>query len=182
MIASYLRNLTGVLATGAAFAALPLFASLADLQPPWPPAIGYVSAAFVLIGSLAAWEWTRAAKVRNRRLWIIIATGVTLLGLVSYLTLYSMFIEIIPASGIRVIRGYECTSDALLLYGDQCPDLPRQALQDASWETVDLWTRSSVTKVRLGLAFSWLIFTAGLVLAVGSIVAGRKAGSRRPAR
>ena len=73
-----------------------------------------------------------------------------------------------------MIRGFVCTREALRVYRDSCPDLPRDALRDAEWETMVLWTRASVTEVRLGLTLTWLLFTAGLIGAVGAIVAGRK--------
>ena len=178
MIEDYLKRLTGVLALGAAFAAIPLFASLADLQPPWPPAIGYVSAALVLIGALLAWEWTRSARVKYRRRWIIISLLLTLVGLFCYLTAYSLFIENVPATKARLVRGYECTADAARIYPHDCPDLPQTALRDAGWEAVGLWTRQSVTIARMLLTLSWLIFTMGLITTVGSIVAGRQGRKR----
>ena len=175
MIESYLKRLTSVLAIGAAFAAIPLFASFSKLEPPWPPAIGYVSAALVLVSSLLAWEWTRSAKRRLRRTWIVVAVLMTLAGLLAYLVLYSLFVENIPGSSDRLVRGYVCTREATLIYPGECPDLPRRALQDNGWEAVGLWTRQSVTFARIGLTFAWLLFTAGLIAVVGSIVAGRNA-------
>lgn len=174
MVSTYLQNLVKVLGIGAAFAAIPLFASLASLQPPWPPAIGFVSAALVLLGALIIWEWTRNSRIRRRRRAILAATAMTLLGLFAYLTLYSFFIETVPGTSERLVRGYECTADALLIYKQACPDLPRDALQDAEWDSLVLWTRSSLTTVRLALAGAWLLFTAGLIMAVGAVIAGRK--------
>jgi hypothetical protein len=174
LITDYLKNVIQVLAVGAAFATIPLFASLANLQPPWPPAIGTISAALVLIASLVAWEWVRKSKVSRRRSWIVSAILLTLVGLFAYLILYSLFVEDIPGTGGRVVRGYECSGPAKAVYGAQCPDLPREALQGAEWEAVILWTRSSVTIVRVALTAAWLVFMAGLIVAVGSIVAGRK--------
>ena len=169
----YLKNLLKVLGIGASFATLPFFVSLAELQPPWPPAIGGVSVALVLMASLVVWEWTRRSRIQHRRRWILAGIGLTLIGLFCYLLLYSIFIEPMPQGG-RVVRGYDCTARALEVYSDLCPDLPRDALQDAEWEAVVLWTRSSVTIARMGLAVSWLIFMAGLITCLGAIVAGRK--------
>jgi hypothetical protein len=180
MIDSYLKNLIKVLAVGAAFAGIPLFAALARLEPPWPPAMGYVSSALVLLAALVAWEWTRGAKVRHRRRWILAGTLVTVGGLFGYLALYSFFVEAVPGASARVIRGYECLPDAVEAFPGQCPDLPRESIEDAGWETTRLWTRKSITTVRLGLALSWLLFTAGLILTLGSVVAGRDVGGRSP--
>src|SRR5690349_16434584 len=95
---TYLRDLAKVLGVGAGFASIPLFASFADLQPPWPPAIGYVSAALVLVAALLAWEWTRKSRLVLRRRWIVTAVLLTLGGLFGYLVLYSLFIEYIPGT------------------------------------------------------------------------------------
>lgn len=173
-LGSFLTNIQGVLAIGGAMAALPLFLALADLAPPWPPAIGGVSAALVLVTSLVVWEFTASARVKNRRRWILLSLLLVLLGLGAYLTLYSLWVEPVPGSDLRVVRGFECNADARLVYKGQCPDLPREALESAEWEAVALWTRQSVTLARLGLVGAWLLFTAGLMAVVSAVVAGRK--------
>ena len=181
MIEQYLKRVTGVLALGAAFAAIPFFASLSKLEPPWPPAIGYISSALVLVGALMAWEWTRSAKLRNRRRWIVTALVMTLAGLIAYLALYSLFVVNIPGETDRLIRGYECTPDSKLIYKTECPELSIEVLEDAGYRPGELWTGSSLTVVRLGLVLSWLTFTAGLITIVGSIVAGRQS-KKKPAK
>ena len=174
MISDYLKNLLKVLGFAAAFAALPLIAAFADLQPPWPPAIGYVSAGLVILAGLIVWEWTRRTKVRSRRTWIVAAAVLTVIGLGSYLTLYSLFVEPAPGAHLRVVRGFVCTADARKVYGDACPDLPREALARAEWEAVNLWTRGSLTLARLGLAGAWMVFMTGWIAALGAVIAGRK--------
>lgn len=175
---AYLKNLVTVLGVGAAFAAIPLFAQLASLEPPWPPAIGTVSAALVLLASLFAWEWARHGRLGNRRRLFLVAAVLTLGGLFAYLLLYSFFVEPVPGAKLRVVRGFVCTADAQRVYQQACPDLPRDALRDAEWEVLALWTRSSVTWARLGLTATWLVFTSGLIAAVGAIIAGRQLAAR----
>jgi hypothetical protein len=96
--------------------------------------------------------------------------------LLAYLLLYSFFVETVPGTGVRVVRGYVCTPDALLVYKESCPDLPRDALRDAEWESATLWTRSSVTMVRMALMASWLAFAAGLTAIAWSMGRRRKGG------
>jgi hypothetical protein len=179
----YLRDLLKVVGIGGAFALLPALAVLAGLSPPWPPAIGGVSALLILVFSLIVWEWVRKSRTSHRRAWILAALVLTLAGLFGYLILYSLFIEPVPGTDERAIRGFTCTPDALKVHKQACPDLPREALEDAEWESLKLWTRQSVTLVRLGLAVSWLVFTAGLIATVGAILAGRrlKAPAANPA-
>lgn len=173
-LGKFLANIQGALAVGGAMAAIPFFLALADLAPPWPPAIAGVSSALVFVTSLAVWEFTAAADIRHRRRWLLVSLLLILLALGAYLTLYSFWVESIPGSDIRVVRGFVCTTDALLVYKSQCPDLPREALQAAEWESLALWTRQSVTIARLGLVAAWLAFTIGLMAAVSAVVAGRK--------
>jgi hypothetical protein len=176
----YLKNIQEVLKVGGAIAALPIVAAVVGLSPPWPPAIAGVSALLILVASAVVWEWVKDARRGTRRVWVLAALFLTLTGLVGYLLLYSLFIEPIPGTDERVIRGYTCTPEALLVHKAACPDLPREALADAEWEAVKLWTRQSVTVVRLGLAVSWLVFTAGLIATVGAILAGRRLKAPAP--
>jgi hypothetical protein len=182
----FLKKLLQVIGVTSALAALPLFAALVDLQPPWPPAIAYVSAALVLLAALAAWEWNKSGLVRRRRLWLVVAAVLTIVGLFAYLLLHSLFVEPIPGTATRVIRGFTCTQAAREVYPAQCPDLPRSALRDVEWEAVELWTRSSITAVRLGLTAAWLLFTAGLICAVAAVITGdrpkRTSRPRKPTR
>jgi hypothetical protein len=175
----YFKDLLKTLAVGAGFSSLPFFASLADLQPPWPPAIGQVSAGLVLVSGLFAWEFVRSGVTRNRRVWMLAAASLTIGGLFGYLALYSLFVETIPGSETRMIRGFSCTPAAKVVYSSECPSLTADALADAGWRPEQLWTRSSITLIRLGLAATWLVFTAGLICAVGAAVAGRK-GPAKP--
>jgi hypothetical protein len=160
------------LAIGAAFAAAPLIATLAGADPPWPAGIGYVSVALLLAAAIAAHASPGAWPVRVR-LWTWLAFGLATAGLLAALILSSMFVETIPGSGVRVVRGTVCTPDALLVYKEACPDLPRDALRDAEWEAAALWTRSSVTTIRVALAASWLVFVAGLAIAAAALVRRR---------
>lgn len=173
MISAYFKDLLKVLGIGAGFATIPLMASFAAVEPPWPPAIGELSGAAVLIASLVAWEWAKGTE-QSRHFWMIAGIVATLIGLVGYLYLYSQFVDVVPGSTARILRGYECTANAKVVYGTSCPNLPSDALEGAEWESTELWTRNSITKVRMMLALAWLIFTCGLVIVVGSVVAGRK--------
>jgi len=50
----FFREMIEVAAFGAAFAAIPLFASMKNLQPPWPESVAYISAGVILITALIA--------------------------------------------------------------------------------------------------------------------------------
>jgi uncharacterized membrane protein YfcA len=179
MIESDLKRIYDVVGIGGGAAAIPMLAAFADLQPPWPPAIAYVSAAMILMAALAAIEWGRNSKQVFRRRLIIGSAVATLIGLFAYLTLYSLFVENVPGADVRVIKGYECTSEAALIFSDRCPDLGGKELRGAAWHAENLWTRESITFIRIGLTACWLLFTAGLIGMVGSVVAGRRAAAKK---
>ena len=150
--------------------AAPVLAAAGGLDPPWPAHFGYVSAAFV--AAVAGWAHYRA-RARTPR-WLIPALiGAGLLG---YLALASLFVESVPLSDVRLVKGFACTADARLVYGDGCPALNRDALRDAEWEPATLWTASSLLAARMALVASWLVLVAGLALAAAEIERRRIAG------
>jgi hypothetical protein len=174
---SYLKDLIQVLTIAGTLATLPLLAAFAGLQPPWPPAIAYVTAAFILMSALVMWEWVRGSRRAVRRRFILAGIALTILGIGAYLPLYWLFVEPIPGSSARVVRGTVCTPVAQRTYPDQCPDLSRDVLRGAEWEANLLWTRTSIMQVQLGLVTAWIAFAAGLVAFVGAVIAGRPTGT-----
>ncbi|HYD25166.1 MAG TPA: toll/interleukin-1 receptor domain-containing protein [Croceibacterium sp.] len=161
---------------------LPVAATVLGFDPPWPSGVGYFSAALVAGG--AAWAHFGAspgALVSKRWVKAIVA-GLALVA-IAYLSLASLYVETIPGTAVRVVKGFTCTPDAVLVYGDSCPALGRDALRDAEWEAATLWTGSSVMLVRVGLVAGWLILVAGLALAAARIerirIFGLRRGSRR---
>jgi hypothetical protein len=171
---SYLEKLVRVLGIGGAFATLPLLAAFSQLEPPNPPAIAYVSSALILLAALLAWEFGKGTARAIRRRRILVSTLVGIVGLVSYLFLNVSYVESIPGSDVRVVRGYVCTPQALEIYSEYCPDIPKDMIAEANWETKKLWTRASVSHIEILLIVTWLIFIMGLIGAVGSIVASDK--------
>jgi hypothetical protein len=178
---AYFRDLLKVLALAAALATIPLIAAFARLQPPWPPAVEYVSAVFIIACALVMWEWVRGARRWVRRAFIIAGLVLILGGTMAYLALYSSYVTDDPDSGTRVVRGSVCTPDAQELYSRTCPDLPEEALREAGWNAELLWTRGSIRSSQLSLVAAWLAFITGLIAIIGASVAGRPM-SRRPKR
>jgi hypothetical protein len=186
---AYFKDLLKVLGLAAALATIPLIAAFAKLQPPWPPAIEYVSAVFIIACALVMWEWGRRARRSLRRSFIIAGLVLILGGIGTYLPLFSRYVALDPNSATSVVRGSVCTPDAEELYGRLCPDLPDEALLQAGWDAELLWTRASIESSRLWLVGAWLAFITGLIAMIGASVAGRpmtrtragKADGSRPA-
>lgn len=176
---AYFKDLLKVLALAAALATIPLIAAFAKLQPPWPPAIEYVSAVFIIACALIMWEWVRRARRSLRRGFIIAGLVLILGGIGAYLPLYSSYVTDDEDSPTRVVRGSVCTAEAREVYGAACPDLPNAALREAGWNAELLWTRGSIQSSRLWLVGAWLAFITGLIAMIGASVAGRPMGRAR---
>ena len=175
---AYFKDLIKVLGLAAALATVPLIAAFARLQPPWPPAVEYISAVFIIACALIMWEWVRGAKRGVRRAFITAGLVLILGGIATYLALYSSYVTDDADSTIRVVRGSVCTSDAQALYGRACPDLPEEALREAGWNAELLWTRASIRSSQLWLVGAWLAFITGLIAMIGASVAGRPMNKR----
>lgn len=138
-----------------------LFATFRGLDPPWPAGAGYLTILPVAAGMFGLRK-SIVPHSGRRRARLMFAGSIAGGSLILYLLLYSMFVESIPRTDVRLVKGFVCTSDAILVYGKGCPNLPRDALRDAEWEAMALWTSSSVTMIRTALIMAWLAFVAGL--------------------
>lgn len=169
----FFREIAKVIGYASVFAAIPLFASLQNLQPPWPGGIAYVSSAIIFLATILVWELGRGMRRARRRSLLLLAAGLTMMGLFVYLYLYSTYV--VPIDGAeRVIIGYECNPQTRAVYKDMCPNLGEIELSRAGYDPRLLFTRQSLSVVRLGLVASWLVFVAGLIAAVGWAVSGRR--------
>jgi len=165
------------LAVLAGLAAVPVLAGMLGYDPPWPAGFGYASALFV--AGAAAWGHFAVPAGKEMTGWRLKALLVAMvIAGIAYLALGSMFIETIPGTTVRVVKGFTCTPDAELVFAESCPNLGRDALRDAEWEAGTLWTGTSVMVVRLSLALNWLALVGGLALAAARIERLRTWGTR----
>jgi hypothetical protein len=166
-------------AVALACASIPLLAALARIEPPWPPAIAWISAAITVIALLVGRALDLGVSVRRRRLLIVAAAGAAVAGLFLYLILYAGFVMTVPGGG-RIILGYQCNEMGQILYPDACPNLGPDILQTAEWDPANLFTASSILVVRIALVASWLMLLLGLAAAAGWAIAARKPGAAGP--
>lgn len=168
----FFSELVKTLGFGVVFASIPIFASMRNLQPPWPEAVAYISAAIILVGALIARELGGQTRKTVRIRLLLLAFALTVLGLFAYLYLYANLV--LPLENDqRLILGYTCNSDSQMLYSN-CPHLREEELAMAEYDPENLFTHGSITAAKLSLIAAWLLFTAGLVAAVGWAVAARK--------
>jgi hypothetical protein len=167
----YFEGIIKTLGFGAAFASIPIFASMRNLQPPWPEAVAYISGAVILIGALVARQLASEATRRTRARLLFAAAALTVLGLFGYLYLY-LNVVVPYADGGRDIIGFTCNERGERLYPN-CPHLTEEELADEEYQPARVFTRGSLIMAHLLLVAAWLLFTAGLVAAVGWAVAAR---------
>ena len=169
------------LAVLAGLVAVPVIAGLLAYDPPWPAGFGYVSALLVA-GAAARGHFAVPSGPGLAGMRLKAAIAVLVIAGIAYLALGSMFIETIPGTSERLVKGFTCTPDAELVFADSCPNLGRDALSGAGWDAGALWTGSSLMLVRLSLALSWLVLVCGLALAAARIERLRTWGTRGKGR
>jgi hypothetical protein len=171
---NYFADILKVLAFGATVATIPLFASMENLQPPWPTAVAYVSAALIVVGALLAREFGAGASSRSLRRLLLLASTLTVAGLFAYLYLYSTLVVTLDG-GDRLVLGYACNDESQQLYGARCPNLTAVELAEDEYDPRRFYTPGSLTAAKLSLVLAWITFMAGLVAAAGWAIAGVKA-------
>jgi hypothetical protein len=162
--------------------AVPFAAQLAELSPPWPPAVVGVTAVAELVALVFVFQFLKTAS--KRRTGIVLGCGAVVLGLatLAYLALFSYFTYTTPGKSVRLVKGFVCTAEAAQVYREKCPDLGMDELNEAEYEAERLWTRRSILIARLSLTTTWLISFLALSTILGSFLTyQRRAGSRRRA-
>ena len=168
----FFQEVVKVVGFGAIFASIPLFASMENLQPPWPTAVAYISAAVILVGALLVREFGEGATRRTRRRLLLLASGFTVLGLFAYLFLYAWLVLTLESED-RLVRGFACTSEAREMFAS-CPHLSEADIADAGYDPGLVYTPASLLLAKLSLVAAWMLFTAGLVAAAGWAIVGRR--------
>lgn len=179
----FLRDMVKVASFGAIFASIPLFASIANLQPPWPASVAYISAALILVGALIARDFGEEMSRRARRRLLLLAAALMTVGLFAYLYFYSMLVLQLSSDGggERIILGFRCNEVAQQLYPARCPYLTELEVAQAGYDLTLLFTPGSLAAAKLLLVAAWILFTAGLMGAVAWAIAGPKPAKDPPA-
>ena len=74
-----------------------------------------------------------------------------------YLLEVSRYTYQTPTTKERWAAGFVCTADALVVFGEKCPNLGIDELRGAEYEAERLWTRESITVVQVSLVVLWLL-------------------------
>ena len=174
----YKRIVAGALAGSLA----PVLAGVANLAPPWPPAVVPMTALFELTILIMAFQFLhRATRLKLNKV-MIFGALLTFCFLVLYLGLLSEFVYQEPLSKLRFVKGLICTEEAKIVFPANCPFFTDDELAKNEWEAQRFWSLSSITVVRIGLAINWFLVFSGLAALIGSFIVYQmkmKGGGRR---
>lgn len=165
----YLKSVKELWAWAAGAAVVPFLVNFANLAPPWPPAIAYLTAVFELVALLWAYHSMQSisrveATVRLRR-YMVFFFGVTIL----YLFVHSLFTIGVPRSDLVLVKGFMCTEVAASQFAN-CPWLIAEDIQQAEWDAALLWTPLSIAVTRIGIVLLWLLAFFSLSLFLGAFL------------
>jgi hypothetical protein len=149
-------------------AAVPFFAFVAKIAPPWPPGIMLLTALTELVCLIVVFQFlrTRGRSTVNRA--IAILAPMLFLASFAYLTLISFFTYVTPHTDERFAKGFVCKQQIQQLHPDLCPLVNRDVLADAQWNADEIWTEWSIDLMQLFIASLWI--ASGWILTLGARV------------
>lgn len=174
ILEAYRQTLTWALGGSAI---LPLIASFAGLAPIWPPGVPLLTSLFTLLSIIFCFQFfrKRAKKITNRVM--LVSLGFFLVTLVSYLILISVFTFKIPTTGETIYLGCgwsdftkEIADELLIDVAQGCPGQYDRILETSEYESGVVWTKSSVTAVRVFAVMLWLTVFSFLATFIGSFL------------
>ncbi|MEA2894461.1 MAG: hypothetical protein QOJ84_76 [Bradyrhizobium sp.] len=137
-------------------AAVPFFAYVAKIAPPWPPGVMLLTALTELVCLILVFQFlrTKGRKPVNRAMAIM----APLLFLVSlgYLTLISVFTYVTPHTGERFTKGFICKPEIQRVYPSECPLVSRDVLSDSQYTAENVWMDWSIELMQVLIASLWL--------------------------
>jgi len=151
----YLKSVKELWAWAAGAAVIPFLANFAQLAPPWPPAIVYITAVFELLALIWAYQTVRKksqVKVNSQMLKSLLIM-VVCLG--TYLFLFSLFTFQIPGTDIVIVKGFICQPVPAEQF-NHCPWLIGEDLRLAEYDPNLLWSLPSIAITRLIIVALWL--------------------------
>lgn len=150
--------------------AVPFAAALVELSPPWPPGILLVTAILELLALILAFQFFKSAK-RAMVNWTLAVSVLLLFGTSTiYLVMLSLYTYQVPSTKDRFVKGYDCTSDAKLVFKERCPNLGLDEIKTAEYDAERLWTLESITFMRTAIVLLWSIAFVALSFSLGNFL------------
>lgn len=135
---------------------VPIGFQLGSSAPPWPGAIGWVTAVANIAIAIGLGRLVSRHPQSMNRTTVTIGILVAVFGSIAYLLLMSRFTFTIPTTGEVGVKGFFCTPEALAVYPDNCPSDDREALASAEFESSQIWQQWTIDIVRIGIISTWL--------------------------
>ena len=129
-------------------ALVPFAAGLVELSPPWPNGV-VVTTAIVEVLTLAIVFQLMERSNRRFVSTTMVISAIFLCAIsIAYLTMISLFVYRVETNGARLLKGFVCTHNALLVYGDLCPFPTMEEIRSNHYDAEGLWTDFSIAIVR----------------------------------
>ena len=169
LVLSEYKNLA-VWAAGASIV-IPFVASFLSVIPPWPDGLDVLTAVIQLGALIVAYQTFRnhAQLIgRSVKLWAIAGLSALLL----YLAAFSMFTVYDPGTSHSYVIGFQCSPGTQQLsdlhkFAGTCPFLQYDDLRTVAYNASILWTKSSLTTVRIILIALWFSLFICLAFLIG---------------
>jgi hypothetical protein len=144
-------------------------------SPPWPQNASVITAGGLSVYLLFVFQFRspspaqRKGRLKNGLL--ILGAGLSLAG---YLFLFERFTFELPTTSERVVVGCGFTSEARLVAGallmntqGECPGHFEDLLEKSQYDSHQIWTKKSLSLIKLSLAGLWSGFFVCLAVVVG---------------
>lgn len=162
----------------------PFVGALASLAPPpWPKQITGITGVMDLVVLVLVFQLFVSAgrKLVNRMM--VLSALILVFAVLAYLFVFTRYTFLVPASGTREVKGFVCTDNARLVYGEHCQDNADEILASMEYKAELLWQKWSIDRMTLLLAALWLLFFGALSAVLGLFIVfqqGQPADSTTP--
>jgi hypothetical protein len=136
--------------------AVPLVDYVAGLGPPWPwnNSVPVITSVAELLALMCAFHFLSRAnrRITNRILFALIVTLLILFG--GYLYFNSQYTFVSPVNDEKYVKGFTLRTDVTAVISESYTS--DDALRGAEYRPEEVWTRTSITLMRLTLLALWL--------------------------
>jgi hypothetical protein len=81
-----------------------------------------------------------------------------------------MFTIYVPMAKRSIVVGFECLPSAAAVFKDKCPGLDLEDLASVAFDEFQLWTKLSISVIRIALICVWFLFFICLSALIGKFL------------
>jgi hypothetical protein len=150
-------------------AAVPFFAYVAKISPPWPPGIMLLTALTELVSLILVFQFLRIkGRTPVNRAMAVIAPSLFIFSL-GYLLLFSIFTYVTPHTNERYVKGFVCRPE-IQKFVLECPMVGRDVLSSSQWTADNIWQEWSIAIMQVAIASLWLASFVLLSALIGAFL------------